>query len=90
MTEERKEEMQNVKNEKVASSRARRPYHKNNKKTEKVEGKAPRVKKEAKAVEENKRFSNYTWSRRPYWSYTICFKTNKYTNLCYKINNWIN
>ena len=66
MTEERKEEMQNVKNEKVASSRARRPYHKNNKKTEKVEGKAPRVKKEAKAVEENKNVERKTATRKNY------------------------
>ena len=66
MTEGRKEEMQNVKNEKVASSRARRPYHKNNKKTEKVEGKAPRVKKEAKAVEENKNVERKTATRKNY------------------------
>ena len=66
MTEERKEEIQNVKNEKVSSSRVRRPYHKNNKKNEKVEGKAPRVKKEAKAVGENKNVERKTAARRNY------------------------
>ena len=66
MTEERKEEIQNVKNEKVSSSRVRRPYHKNNKKNEKVEGKAPRVNKEAKAVGENKNVERKTAARRNY------------------------
>ena len=66
MTEERKEEIQNVKNEKVSSSRVRKPYHKNNKKNEKVEGKAPRVKKEAKAVGENKNVERKTAARRNY------------------------
>ncbi len=66
MTKERKEEIQNVKNEKVSSSRVRKPYHKNNKKNEKVEGKAPRVKKEAKAVDENKNVERKTAARRNY------------------------
>ena len=66
MTEERKEEIQNVKNEKVSSSRVRKSYHKNNKKNEKVEGKAPRVKKEAKAVDENKNVERKTAARRNY------------------------
>ena len=66
MTEERKEEMQNVKNEKVSSSRVRKPYHKNNKKNEKVEGKAPRAKKETKTVEENKNVERKTTTRRNY------------------------
>jgi len=66
MTEERKEEIQNVKNEKVSSSRVRRPYHKNNKKNEKIEGKAPRAKKETKTVEENKNVERKTTTRRNY------------------------
>ena len=66
MTEERKEEIQNVKNEKVSSSRVRKPYHKNNKKNEKVEGKAPRAKKETKTVEENKNVERKTTTRRNY------------------------
>lgn len=52
MTEERKEDIQN---EKTNSTRQRRPYHRNNKKNEKVEGKNPAVKKETKVVEENKK-----------------------------------
>ena len=66
MTEERKEDIQNVKSEKVANSRTRRPYRRNNKKTEKVEGKAPRVKKEAKVVEENKKVERKTTTKRNY------------------------
>ena len=66
MTEERKEEIQNVKNEKVSSSRVRRPYHKNNKKNEKVEGKVPRVKKETKTVEETKKVEKKNTTRKNY------------------------
>ena len=66
MTEERKEEIQNVKNEKVANSRTRKPYHRNNKKTEKVEGKMPRVKKETKTVEETKKVEKKTTTRKNY------------------------
>ena len=66
MTEERKEEIQNVKNEKVTNSRARRPYNRNNKKTEKVDGKPARVKKETKVVEENKNIERKTTTRRNY------------------------
>ena len=66
MTEERKEEIQNAKNEKVANSRIRKPYHRNNKKTEKVEGKMPRVKKETKTVEETKKVEKKTTTRKNY------------------------
>ena len=58
MAEERKEDIKNAKNEKVAVPRAKRPYHRrSNKKTENVEEKKTRVKNKEN-VEENEEYQD--------------------------------
>ena len=66
MAEERKEDIKNAKNEKVAVPRAKRPYHRrSNKKTENVEEKKTRVKNKEN-VEEKKKEERKTTARRNY------------------------
>ena len=66
MAEERKENIKNAKNEKVAVPRAKRPYHRrSNKKTENVEEKKTRVKNKEN-VEEKKKEERKATTRRNY------------------------